>query len=370
MFKNFNITKILIWISIIFAIAIQNTISAQSTYEYNDIWFGSFDWDDLISGDSEITLKNLVKFKKNGNYKIYIEDADWNWSYIQINVDGDWWNSSWWHWSANSNVSSSYNEALEITTSPVNPKTYEWVSLIAKTDKNYTGKIDFSKLQYRGSSSASWTDISRTGNIYISDYSDEWNEWYYNISPSDKGEIVLDDLIKFKKSGYYRLYVEDTNWNKRYQQLTVETWANEGTEDIEDLINSLLSWSANYEIYESRSCESYRIEFNSELSAYTSPNMRTTEYFINPDYFKRYIDSKNTPNAACYSGSRTRISSPYVDNYTGTDRIVAPNGKIYFINKTDWWFTSNQLKAWNKFSSFAELRQYINQFNPLTEMNL
>jgi hypothetical protein len=38
------------------------------------------------SDDGEITLKNLVKFKKNGYYRIYVEDTDGNESYIQFSV--------------------------------------------------------------------------------------------------------------------------------------------------------------------------------------------------------------------------------------------------------------------------------------------
>jgi hypothetical protein len=38
------------------------------------------------SDDGEVTLKNLVKFKKSGYYRIYLEDTDGNESYIQFSV--------------------------------------------------------------------------------------------------------------------------------------------------------------------------------------------------------------------------------------------------------------------------------------------
>jgi len=38
------------------------------------------------SDDGEVNLKNLVKFRKNGYYRIYVEDTDGNESYIQFNV--------------------------------------------------------------------------------------------------------------------------------------------------------------------------------------------------------------------------------------------------------------------------------------------
>jgi len=45
--------------------------------------------------------------------------------------------------------------------------------------------------------------------------------------------------------------------------------------------------------YISRNCKVYNIEYISNLQVYTSPNLNKQEYFINTDYFKRYIDSKN-----------------------------------------------------------------------------
>ena len=43
------------------------------------------------SDDGEVTLKNLVKFKKKWYYRIYVKDIDGNQSYIQFSVG--WWNS-------------------------------------------------------------------------------------------------------------------------------------------------------------------------------------------------------------------------------------------------------------------------------------
>lgn len=344
-------------------------IPTLNIYGYED-WVTFSDRDDwsykIYSSEDEITLQNLIiKFKKGGYYKIHVEDMDWNESHIQINVDWDW------HWSAtdNSNWSSNSNKNLDIALSPINSNTDEWVSLIIKTDSNYVGKVDFSKLEYRSSSSASRSLISGDYSTYVSDDSFIWEFWYYKLSSSDKGEVILDHFAKFKKGGYYRLYVEDNSWNKRYQQIVVN-WTNDEDEEIEKIINDLLQDSStdeNYEIYESRSCEKYRIEFNDILSAYTSPDLKTTEYFINLEYFKRYIDSKNTQNVAC--NNKSWISYPYVDTYTWTNYIVAPNGKIYFTEEINWLYTSNQLKSWVTFPSFNELRLYINASNPLTEMN-
>ena len=188
-----------------------NISSTSSTYvsDYSTDWSNGY-YRITSSDKGEATLKNLIKFKKSGYYRIYVEDTDGNESYIQINVD-------------TSSSSSSSNGDLDVSTSPSSPDTYEWVKLTIKTDDDYVGKINFSEFQYRSSSSSSWSSISRTSSTYVSDYSTDWSNGYYRMTSSDDGEATLKNLIKFKKSGYYRIYVEDTDGNESYVQINVDT---------------------------------------------------------------------------------------------------------------------------------------------------
>ena len=201
-----------------------SSISNTSSTYFNDY---SDEWDDgyykMKSSDKgKVTLSNLVKFKKNGYYRIYVKDTDWNESYIQFNVGVS--------------SSSSNSDDLEVKASPSNPDTYEWVKLTIETDDDYTGKINFSKFQYRSSSSSSWSSISRTSSTYVSDYSSEWSNWYYRMTSSDDGEVTLKNLVKFKKSGYYRIYVEDTDWNESYVQINVDTSSSSSSSSNSDEI--------------------------------------------------------------------------------------------------------------------------------------
>jgi hypothetical protein len=41
------------------------------------------------------------------------------------------------------------------------------------------------------------------------------------MTSSDDGEVILRNLIEFKKSGYYRIYIEDTDGNEDYVQINV-----------------------------------------------------------------------------------------------------------------------------------------------------
>ena len=355
MLRKAWIIRILIVISTVFIIPIQNIY-------WDDGWVSSNNWSfKIFSENDELILQNLIiRFQKNGFYKIYVEDMDWNESRIQINVD--WIGTNDWHWSSEKKLDSNTNKNLNITISPTDPYTSDWINLTIKTHNNYVGNIIFSKLEYRSSTYSSWYDISGSYDTYISEYSDDWKIWYYKISTYDKGEVTLNNLIKFKQVGFYRIHIEDDNWNEEIQEIFVnaETWRNPTEETVNE---------SQWEIYESRSCEKYRIEFNNELSAYTSPDLKTTEYFINSDYLKRYIDSKNAQNIAC-NKNKSWVSSPYIDNNTNTKYVVAPNGKVYFITQTNWWYSSSQLKSWITFSSIDELRAYVNKYNSFTEMSL
>ena len=161
------------------------------------------------SDDGEVTLKNLVKFKKSGYYRIYVEDTDWNESYVQINVD-----------TSSSSSSSSNSDEIELSTNRKSPSTNQYVNLTIETDYDYTGKLKLSA-KYRSSSSSSWSSISNTSSTYFNDYSDEWDDGYYRMTSSDDGEVTLKNLVKFRKNGYYRIYVEDTDGNESYIQFNV-----------------------------------------------------------------------------------------------------------------------------------------------------
>ena len=201
--------------------------NTSSTYisDYSSDWSNWY-YKMVSSDKGEATLSNLIKFKKSGYYRIYVEDTDGNESYIQFDVD-------------TSSSSSSSNDDLKVSVNSSNPDTDEWIKLTIETDDDYSGKINFSKFQYRSSSSSSWSDISRTSSTYISDYSSDWSNWYYRMSSSDDGYVSLKNLIKFRKSGYYRIYVEDTYGNESYVQVNVDTSSSSSyNDDLKVSVNS------------------------------------------------------------------------------------------------------------------------------------
>ena len=182
----------------------------------------------MTSSDrGEVTLRNLVKFKKSGYYRIYMEDADGNESYVQINVDVS--------------GSSSSSDKITLSTNRKSPSTSQYINLTIETQSRYTGKLSFTA-KYRSSSSSSWTSISNlTSSSYFYDYSSDWSRGYYRMTSSDRGEITLKNLVTFNKKGYYRIYVEDSDGNESYIQFAVGKVDDRDDSDIDGFSRNELS---------------------------------------------------------------------------------------------------------------------------------
>ena len=207
--------------------SISNLTSSTYFSDYSDEWEDGY-YKMRASDDGEVTIKNLVKFRKSGYYRIYVKDTDGNESYAQISVDV-------------SNSSNNSDDEIELSSNRTSPSTNQFVNLSIQTDNDYTGKLSFSA-KYRSSSSSSWTSISNlTSSTYFSDYSDEWEDGYYKMRASDDGEVTIKNLVKFRKSGYYRIYVKDTDGNESYIQFSVGDIDNDSS-------NSNVSWFTTSEL--------------------------------------------------------------------------------------------------------------------------
>ena len=136
---------------------------------------------------------------------------------------------------------------------------------------------------------------------------------------------------------------------------------------------TLFTWITNGQsndtTYTSRSCKVYTIEYVDNLQAYTSPNLKKQEYFINTDYFKRYIDSKNQQLPNCPI-NWWKVLNSYVDNSSNQNRFTAPNGKIYFISQQWWGYTADWLSNQKTFKTIDELKNYIKTRNPLALLTI
>jgi hypothetical protein len=220
------------------------------------------------------------------------------------------------------------------------------------------------------------------------------------MTSSDKGKKTLSNLVEFKKPWTYRIYAEDKNWYSNFIQIYVNengsiSSSSQNDDEIQRLLNELLNKSdnsdlgtstnttnlstdnnsytdTNEEVYISRSCKKYRIQYNAWLWVFTSPDLKKAEYFINKDYFKRYIDSKNKQVDGCPTNIWW-ISTNYNDTSNSSSKYTAPNGKVYFINQESWWYKSNELEkeinAKKNFWSITDLKYFIRDRNPLINMD-
>ena len=194
----------------------------------------SSEWDNWYykmtsSNDWYKRITNFIKFKKAGQYRVYAEDLDGNEAYIQYNI-------------TSSSSSSSSNDDIEISADDTSISTSEYVKLFIETDEDYVWKVNFS-LKYKSSSSSSWTTISSlTNSTYVSNYSSVRSQGYYKMTSSDDGEKTLSNLVKFKKTGTYRITATDADWNSDYVDIKVSSSSSSSSSSYD---NDYLDISAN-----------------------------------------------------------------------------------------------------------------------------
>ena len=339
-----------------------------------------------------ITISKFVKFSKSGKYKIYAKDNNWDEDYVQFTVKSE-------NYKDDENNKDFDNSRLTLSTNSSNFSINEPISISIRTN-DYIGNLSL-YAKYREVTSNYRITLTNTSTEYVWDYSDIWENWYYKMTSSDNGKKILSNLVKLKKSWTYRIYAEDNNWYNNFVQIYVNS-NNTTTNDSNDIItnnnnsdessyknneiNKLLKeilgvWNdnssntniennknikdSNEEVYLSRNCKQYRIQLNQWSWVYTSPDLQKNEYFINKEYLKRYIDSKNSQKSNC-PNNKWRINTFYDDKSNNSEYYIAPNWKVYFIENLNWSYTSKQFSKTKNFWTIDELKKYIRNNNSLT----
>ena len=343
----------------------------------------------LDSSDKwNISISNFIKFTKSGKYRIYAKDSDWNEDYVQISIKSD-----------DKEDNNSENSKLTLSTSITNFSINEPIDLTIKSD-DYVGILSL-YAKYRDLTSDYRITLNNTSTEYIWNYSNTWEDWFYKMTSDDDGKKTLYNLVEFKKSGAYRIYAEDKDWYNNFVQIYINSSNNKNSnninninhnnsesyndDEIEKLIKNLLNtWNntttqnnvernkeniedSEEEIYITRNCKQYKIQYNKSLWVFTSPNLKKAEYFINKEYLKRYIDSKNPQKENCPKNSWW-IYSSYMDKSESSNNYIAPNWKVYFISQQNWYFTSNELNNKKDFNTISALIYFIRDRNPLIWM--
>lgn len=204
------------------------------------------------------------------------------------------------------------------------------------------------------------TDLWYNANEYL------WkNNSNINVIYSNNSNNASKTTSQWRK--IINQYRKDWRTDEEIKQALEEAWLDYSGYFPENNETSNYTNNFNTDEYTSRSCKTYTIEYIQSLNAYTSSDFLKKEYFINVDYMKRYIDSKNARSTECYI-NWWWISTSYVDTYNWTDRYIAPNWKIYFIKQENWLYTSNELNSRINFQTSDELKNYIKERNPLISM--
>ena len=174
----------------------------------NDESYVRFDNDDDFydfssSDDGRVTLRDFIEFRKEGEYKLEVEqddDSSIN-GEKEFTVDRD-----------NTTSSSSNSDADDIEiTADTTPKEDDEIDITIEIFdsrnnrvESYSERIDF-EVEYRSSAWSSREDVTDDSSIVRFDGGRD----YYNMRSSDDGKVTLKDFIEFRKEWTYRLYAEE-----------------------------------------------------------------------------------------------------------------------------------------------------------------
>ena len=350
----------------------------SSSYTFNWTWYSDiiswYEYKLTKSGDTQ-TWTNT--FTTNNSFSTNLS----NWEYtLNVRI------SSWWQlvahdstnftvaikkssggWGGWSSSNSHRTNDLSVSITNKEPTTNEWVEVIVDINDKYSWKVDFTKMQYYSPDEEKRIDIPVTSKNYVSDYSDDAKLWYVKFDSNDDGEKQLSQFLKFSENGNYRIYVQDKDWYRDYVQFYVWKW------NKAQLTSTPTKESNDDEYYIARSCKKYKLEYIDSLGVRTSPNLKINEYFINKDYFKRYIDSKNKQIDGCPTNVWW-ISTTYSDKSNSSKQYAAPNGKVYFISQENGSYSSKELNkelnGTKNFSSINNLKYFIRDRNHFLNMTL
>ena len=190
---------------------------------------------------------------------------------------------------------------------------------------------------------------------------------------ANKGQIkrAFEDLwydaSEYFQTTYNAAWTSQIWWNIIADLRNKWRKDNEIKKAMEDLWYNSSPYFTSWTDYISINCNIYKIKHIDDLNVYTSDNLQKKEYFINQEYLKRYIDSKNPQKSGCPTNIWW-ISKSYSDSSSSTDKFIAPNWKVYFIQKTDGKYTSSELISKRYFSSILDLKYHIRDNNPLIWM--
>ena len=355
---------------------------------YSDViekyWYALSYWNQPVDTNNFTNSTSISSpTLKNWNYTLTVWIISWvNVAQDTVNFTVDIPQKSWW----GSSSKTHYSNNLKLSIWNESPAANERIELIVKIDDKYTWKVSFPKLQYYSWNTERREDIPVTSKNFVADYSDDAKLWYVRFSSDDDWKKKLSQFIKFSKNWYYRIYAEDKDWYDEYVEFYVgkinnttpktETTTTNTWKDIDSIIKEYIPQiledeDTDEEVYIARSCKKYTIKYSDTLMVYTSPNLNMSEYFMNKDYFKRYIDSKNKYQSGCPTNIWW-ISTSYSDKSNSDTRYTAPNGKVYFITWKEWSYYSEELnkelKTPTSFRTIQELKYYIRDRNPLISM--
>ena len=177
-----------------------------------------------------------------------IHPASWCWAFELFTTDYVRWKSLT-PWSIMTEVEDGYvtysSGNLALKANPSKTESEERINMVVFNDTDYVGRVCFSLLQYKRNKNDDWTDIALSSSEYVSDYSNVRYNGCFQMTAGDEWEHELEELVKFKKGGYYRIHVEDDDWQKAFVQVSIDKASKPFESDAWIQINKYEGWTTH-----------------------------------------------------------------------------------------------------------------------------
>ncbi|GHW02622.1 hypothetical protein AGMMS50249_4080 [candidate division SR1 bacterium] len=247
----------------------RQTVSSSSYFSASSQFTNGYQF--TSSDNGYRNFNSFVSFAREGYYRLYVEDNTGREDYVQFYVEGN---------------SSSNNNTLYVSASNTSPSTNQYIDITAETNSSYRGWISFA-IEYRSSTSYSRSTISKnSSDITVDSYFQNG----YRFTSSDNGYKKLSQIIRFNRTGQYRITVSDDNYNEKTLTFYVDTsGSSTNNNNLKISTNTLYpSLDQSIGVYvEADSSFRGWVDFSLQYRASTSDTWRTasTSYYSAANYF-------------------------------------------------------------------------------------
>lgn len=248
------------------------TVSSSNYFSASEVFTDGYVFS--RSDDGRRNFYSFVSFAKEGSYRLYVSDDSRRSEYVSFVVEAP---------------RSQRNSYLNLSATTLSPALNMYVDVTVETDRDYRDTVEFD-LEYRASSSSSWSRVSATSSDISSDRAFSNG---YQFSSADNGYKTFFQFLKFHRAGEYRLLVKDRTGREKTITFSVEErrtpsarlriTTNQSRPQLDQYITLNVETDVDYRAWVDFEVE-YRASNSSSWSRVTSREYFTADRFLTDGY--------------------------------------------------------------------------------------